>query len=270
MNNKVQRHDLIILEEASMVNRSTFVDLASHGIQIIAVGDHAQLGPIEENNNAPPFNLMLNPDVRLEKILRQAETNPIITIATMVRNGDKIPYGYFGDKVLKTGDVRRTRRHPYGDINSILLCNRNETRIKYINQAREILGYENAGPEVGELIICLRNNMDEGINNGDIGVILETYENSEDTYYVKADMGYGIFSGLTDKEQWYRLYSGGTLEGIERFTWSYASTVHKAQGSEWSRVLVIEERCKGQSDDDWRRWLYTAVSRAKERLEIIG
>lgn len=51
--------------------------------------------------------------------------------------------------------------------------------------------------------------------------------------------------------------------------WGYALTVHKSQGSESPRVVVIEERLRC-TDDDWRRWLYTAVTRSSGQLVIIG
>jgi superfamily I DNA/RNA helicase len=50
----------------------------------------------------------------------------------------------------------------------------------------------------------------------------------------------------------------------------YALTVHKAQGSQAQEVLLFEERFPRSDDEDWRRWLYTAVTRAQERLTIIG
>jgi exodeoxyribonuclease-5 len=56
----------------------------------------------------------------------------------------------------------------------------------------------------------------------------------------------------------------------ERFDFGYALTVHKAQGSQADTVLLFEERFQKMSDDDWKRWLYTAVTRAKKRLYIVG
>jgi superfamily I DNA/RNA helicase len=50
----------------------------------------------------------------------------------------------------------------------------------------------------------------------------------------------------------------------------YALTVHKAQGSQAERVLVFEERFARSSEEDWRRWLYTAVTRAESQLTIVG
>ena len=47
-------------------------------------------------------------------------------------------------------------------------------------------------------------------------------------------------------------------------------TVHKAQGSQANRVILFEERFKQMDDLMWRRWLYTAITRAVEELYIVG
>jgi ATP-dependent exoDNAse (exonuclease V) alpha subunit len=54
------------------------------------------------------------------------------------------------------------------------------------------------------------------------------------------------------------------------FDFGYALTVHKAQGSQAAKVVLFEERFPRMSDEDWRRWLYTGVTRAAEELIIIG
>jgi len=54
------------------------------------------------------------------------------------------------------------------------------------------------------------------------------------------------------------------------FDFGYALTVHKAQGGQAKKVVLFEERFKKMSDQQWRRWLYTAVTRAEEELIIFG
>jgi exodeoxyribonuclease-5 len=54
------------------------------------------------------------------------------------------------------------------------------------------------------------------------------------------------------------------------FDFGYTLTVHKAQGSQAKRVILFEERFGKMSDEDWRRWLYTAVTRAEEELYIFA
>ena len=60
-----------------------------------------------------------------------------------------------------------------------------------------------------------------------------------------------------------------TMKG-DLFDFGYALTVHKAQGSQAKRVILFEERFKQMNDEEWKRWLYTAVTRAEEELYIFG
>jgi ATP-dependent exoDNAse (exonuclease V) alpha subunit len=53
------------------------------------------------------------------------------------------------------------------------------------------------------------------------------------------------------------------------FDFGFAMTVHKMQGSQFDDLVVCAERPGPVSDDDWRRWLYTAVTRAALKLTIL-
>ena len=50
------------------------------------------------------------------------------------------------------------------------------------------------------------------------------------------------------------------------FDWAYAITVHKSQGSEWKKVLLADDGFFSRNLDDRKKWLYTAITRAKENL----
>ena len=52
------------------------------------------------------------------------------------------------------------------------------------------------------------------------------------------------------------------------FTYGYCITVHKAQGSEWNKILVFEENFPF-SKEEHRRWLYTAITRASEKIVVV-
>ena len=54
----------------------------------------------------------------------------------------------------------------------------------------------------------------------------------------------------------------------KEFTYGYAITCHKAQGSEWDKVLVIEESFPFVKEEH-ARWLYTAVTRAAEKIVLV-
>ena len=53
---------------------------------------------------------------------------------------------------------------------------------------------------------------------------------------------------------------------IKPFEYAYAITCHKSQGSEYNKVLVLEENWPGQ---EHKRWLYTAVTRAADKLVLV-
>ena len=59
-----------------------------------------------------------------------------------------------------------------------------------------------------------------------------------------------------------------TIEPPFDFAYAYAITTHKAQGSEWDKVLVVEERFPFDKEEHIK-WLYTAAKRAKKKLVII-
>ena len=51
---------------------------------------------------------------------------------------------------------------------------------------------------------------------------------------------------------------------------SYAITCHKSQGGQWNTVFVEQPYLPNGIDKDYLRWLYTAITRAKEKLYLIG
>jgi exodeoxyribonuclease-5 len=54
------------------------------------------------------------------------------------------------------------------------------------------------------------------------------------------------------------------------FDFGYALTVHKSQGSEWDAVMLFDQRLPETSDEDYARWLYTGVTRARKKLIMLS
>ncbi len=271
--------DLIIIDEASMIDQTIWHDLLSYQVPIIAVGDHGQLPPINGS-----FNLMAQPQLRLENIHRQAKNNPIIRLSFMARIKGTIPYRSFSPTVKKiskrdyaaqelTSDLLRQY-----DSNSLVLCGYNLSRVRLNTQIRSTLGFDSISPLPNDQVICLRNNHAKEIFNGMIGKIIQIHQEDNDWFFAKIqfDQEDHQFSGLISKHQF---NSPKTLSQTDQrkhtlkgdlFDFGYALTVHKAQGSQANRVILFEERFKQMDDDTWRRWLYTGVTRAIEELYIIG
>lgn len=272
------KYDLIIVDEASMVNSDIWSDLTTYGVPILAVGDHGQLPPI-----GGAFNLMEQPQLRLEEIYRQQEGNPIIRLSAMARNTGTIPHGMYGRTVRKLRRTDPDTQEFLGDLfmgmneETLVLTGYNHTRVK-INQAiRNILEFDSPRPRIGDRIICLRNNHKHKIYNGMLGTLVSINlekDNSGEFYEVEVefDGSSGVFKGQASVDQFGEQSTIKTerRKGIDLFDFGYAITVHKAQGSQADTVVVFEERFSKMDDETWRRWLYTAVTRAKENLYIIG
>ncbi|MEA2020396.1 MAG: AAA family ATPase [Patescibacteria group bacterium] len=274
--------DLIIVDEASMVNRKIWHDLLRFEKPILAVGDHGQLPPVHGE-----FNLMENPNLRLEKIHRQARGNPIIELSEKVRSGKEIPYGDFG-KVKKlrrespeTGELVEEILSDYNE-ELLVLVGYNRTRVQLNNAIREMQYRKSREPQSGDRIICLRNNHRKGIYNGMRGKIqqIEPWRGDRGRtlwYFLEAEMDNGeLYTGKVLKKQFNQEKTIQELPNLsfkemgDLFDFGYALTVHKAQGSQARQVLLFEERFRQMDDDDWFRWLYTAVTRAEEELVIVG
>lgn len=273
-------YDLIIIDEASMVDERIWKDLLSFNIPILAVGDHGQLPPIHGK-----FNLMENPTIKIEKIHRQAEDNPIIKLASIARESGNIPFGTFSEGVKK---LDRTLPESVEEINDLLmffsddlmiLSGYNNTRIKLNKTIRNNLGFETDSPLVGDRVICLRNNHEKEIYNGMLGEITYIEESGMDWYFSEVRMFDDnlLYKGEISAKQFNNsegaLNFGKNRKEIMKgdlFDFGYALTVHKAQGSQSPKVLLFEERFRQMDEDMWRRWLYTAVTRAETQLVIIG
>jgi hypothetical protein len=80
-------------------------------------------------------------------------------------------------------------------------------------------------------------------------------------------MDYKLFAEgkqTINSENWQQ-YRGAPKPRL--FDYGYCITCHKAQGSEWDKLLVFAEYMKGT---DFQRWLYTAATRAKKKLIIVS
>jgi exodeoxyribonuclease V len=271
--------DLIVIDEASMVDYEIWKDLLAYHKPIIAVGDHGQLPPINGN-----FNLMERPELKLDEIHRQAEGNPIIEVSILAREEGKIPVGRWGGGVVKydknesfSGEVIEEVLRSYNR-NMLVLCGYNYTRVKLNNFIRKTKDFETNDPEIGDRVVCLRNNHKTGIYNGMLGMIEEISKRNDDWWEgrVKMDDEEKIFEGLMSAKQFNNRESLNFTEKRalimkgDLFDFGYALTVHKAQGSQAKKVVLFEERFGKMDEGMWRRWLYTAVTRAEEELYIVG
>ena len=268
VNEPLAGYQLVIADEASMIPEQLWRDLTSHGVPVLAIGDHGQLPPVRS-----AFSLMEHPDFRLEEIHRQAAGSPILAVARWAREQGYIPPGWYGENVVKIRphELGWMGLHPRDS--DMIICATNATRM-FHNAAMRAEHGRSGSPSAGDTVICLRNNYDQGLFNGQRGVITEVGDSSE----VKGEPVTGMTIELDGlDEPWTGDVSAAqfddpaTLSTLPRelalFGYGYALTCHKSQGSQAGSVIVIEE---SWPTVDRQRWLYTAVTRAEHTLTVVG
>jgi len=255
-------HSGFIVDEASMVSKDIKHDLLHFNIPIIFVGDHGQLEPVGDD-----VGLMQYPDYRLETIHRNA--GEIAHFAEWVRKENRASDFanhslYTGDKVQFVSNEECVQS--LAKVNQII-CAFNKTRVGLNNQVREQLGYSGNQPNVGEKVMCLRNNKQKGLFNGMQGTIKKLYPR---TKYSNPKMVFETYEKITietfyDKKQFglEKYEFNSSRDEPDPFDFAYAITCHKAQGDEWDDVMIMEQECKKWSH---ARWAYTAASRAKNKV----
>jgi exodeoxyribonuclease-5 len=260
---------LLIVDECSMVDEKIGKDLLSFGTPILVLGDPAQLPP----PGGAGYFTEVEPDHMLTEIHRQAEGNPIIFMSRKVREGNKLSVGDYGDSRV----VRKIARADAIEADQILV-GRNVTRTDKNAQLRRMKGIDDSPlPVIGDKLICLKNDNDLGIYNGGIfhvDSIIAKKSGAKSNY---------IHMGVTAEESdrspvlvrvpkmmftGQRIPPGSNLlKSGQQFDYGYAITTHKSQGSQWNNVLVYDESWCFR--DDWQRWLYTAITRASDKLTIV-
>lgn len=260
---------LIVIDECSMVGAEMAHDLLSFGRPILVLGDPAQLPPVKDAG----YFTEAEPDILLTEIHRQAEGNPIIQLATIVREGGTLDLGQYGEsRVVPRGTLSPEEVMAADQI----ICGRNTSRQGFNARFRRMLNRSSAAPEKGDRLVCLRNDKSHGLFNGGIWTIdkvlhrrsqpknfrLKIVSDDEPnrkplTVQVRREFFLGGLESLDWKD----------LKNTTHFDYGYALTAHKAQGSQWPSVIVYDE--SGIFREDARRWLYTAITRASERITIV-
>jgi len=255
---------MVVVDESSMINSTLYRDLMAFGVPVLWVGDMGQLEPIGDNPD-----LMADPDVVLEKIHRQAELSDIIRLSVGVRKNFSPAQFYPTTDEVVIGDRGLFNASLLGA--DIVICGYNKTRHNTNRKIRKALGFKTL-LEPGERVICLRNDKDQGVFNGMICVVKEVKEPSEldpDFMEVKVEddagnvMDVRMFCKQFGSNDAGKELDFGDPRGITLWDYGYCITAHKAQGSEWSKVLVMEEL-----HPNWNasRWRYTAITRAAKQL----
>jgi exodeoxyribonuclease-5 len=261
---------LLVVDEVSMVNEELALDLLSFNRPILVLGDPGQLPPVSGTG----YFTKGRPDVMLTEIHRQALDSPIIRMSMDIRLGRGVKSGNYGDsKVMLKSAFSRSAESLCQDSDQVL-CGLNRTRRGMNARLRAFKGFELvAQPMVGDKLICLRNNREKRLFNGGMWLVVappqfdgEVFEmplQSLDIQGLKVQVKVPLEFFIGEEEK----LTPSKRRKFDEFDFGYAITVHKSQGSQWDNVLVYNENyCFRESAI---QWLYTAVTRAAERLTLV-
>ena len=286
-------YKIVVVDEVSMVPGSMWKQLIRYQPYILALGDPFQLPPVNKDDDN---GVLKKPHVFLDEIMRQAQESEIIRISMDIREGKNINL-FDGNEVKIYSPKDFTE--PMLLWADQVLVGTNATRININNIMRGLLGRE-GGPKSGDKIICLRNDWETFADNGDplVNGTIGFLQNPYTTYAnfprflggyrfevlnsnFVSDSGANFSSINMDKKMimtgekccdfktaWKLGQSKFGYLMPKEFTYGYAITCHKSQGSQWDKVLIVEEGFPFDKTEH-ARWLYTAVTRAVEKAVII-
>ncbi|MBO5604935.1 MAG: ATP-dependent RecD-like DNA helicase, partial [Acidaminococcaceae bacterium] len=272
----------VIVDEASMLDIALFYHLLEAlplGCRLVLAGDVDQLpsvGPGSVLKDIIQSGKM--PVVRLREIFRQAEISPI------VRNAHRINRGMMPECVsdsdfsmmefeeeekaaayITNFYADKTRDGRWQALQVLSPMHKGACGVRNLNsllqmrvnppspEKNEILRPDGTVLRLGDKVMQIRNNYEKDVYNGDIGQIVNIKEKEVTVWYPDR------------QEDEYVCYSESEYDELQL---AYALSVHKSQGSEYSQIVLA--LMPGHYIMLQRNLLYTAVTRAREKVVLVG
>ncbi len=286
--------DVLIVDEMSMVDALLFEALLEAlplGSRLIMVGDADQLPSVGAGNVlADLVHSSAVPVVSLTKIFRQAKSSMIVTTAHQINRGEnpllenggdlffiskKTPQGVM-EAALEMAVNRIPQRYGFNVMDGlqvIIPTRKTQTGTVHMNElirdrvnpdqpGRRSVNFRDQTFREGDKVMQIRNNYDlpvvtaegkdeAGVFNGDIGIIMQISPREKEV-----------------KIQFDDRCATYTYDQLDELEPAYAITVHKSQGSEFEAVVLVLGEMTPLLQT--RNLLYTAITRAKQLLVIVG
>lgn len=275
--------EAIIIDEASMLDiRLTYhlLKAVPGGCRLIFVGDVDQLPSVGAGSVLKDMiRSQKMPVVRLENVFRQAEISPIVRNAHKINRGQMPEFipGVSSEfslteftseqeaaafvartyaQLTADGDWRKVQVLSPMHKNPCGVQNLNKLLQQYINPPasnKQEVSIPGNVLRLGDKVMQIRNNYEKDVFNGDIGRIIKIEGKNVTVAFPERPEGD------------YVTYAQGEVEDLQL---AYAMSVHKSQGSEYPCVLLV--MVQSHYIMLQRNLLYTAVTRAKRKVMIVG
>jgi exodeoxyribonuclease V alpha subunit len=267
-----QKH-LLVIDEASMIDLPTMYRLVNHihpSVRIIFAGDPDQLPPIGCGKVLADIVLAETiANTTLDIVKRQEGTTGIPEYSKLINSGvvpEQLTTGsiYFHETDKKDIAQVCCELYQQSPENSrvmaptkALVADINKFTQQAVNPNGKLLEFEMHGESyfqnlrLNDVILFTQNHYDKGIQNGSLGILTSVESTSKN---------YGEVTLDTDEK------IEVTQSVLDCMELGYAITLHKAQGSQFPRIVVALK--SGKIVD--RAWLYTAITRAESEIHIVG
>ncbi|EPF7652862.1 AAA family ATPase [Vibrio vulnificus] len=264
---------LLVIDEASMIDLPTMYRLVTHihpSVRLIFTGDPDQLPPIGCGKVlADIVEAKTVANTMLDIVKRQEGSTGIPEYSKLINQGvvpDQLSMGSIHFHETSKEDIAKVccelyKKHPENSRvmapTKALVKDINQLIQEAVNPSKDALEFQINGDKfflplrLNDAVLFTQNHYDIGVQNGSLGTLISVKSTGESYGEVELDTG--------EKVE----VTQSVLDGMEL---GYAITLHKAQGSQFPRIIIALQ--KGRILD--RAWLYTAITRAESEIHIVG
>ncbi|WP_323886385.1 AAA family ATPase [Aeromonas allosaccharophila] len=265
---------LLVIDEASMIDLPTMYRLVNHihpAVRILLTGDPDQLPPIGCGKVlADIVASQTIPNTILDIVKRQKGSTGIPEYSMLINQGlvpERLSMGNVHFHETSKDRIAQVCAELYqqspensrvvgattamvAEINTLIqnAVNPDGRRMEFVMHGET---YCRNDLRQGDVILFTQNNYEKGIQNGSLGKLISAVATDDNYGVVELDTGESVYV---------------TQSLLDCMRLGYCITLHKAQGSQFPRIIVALQ--KGRIVD--RAWLYTAITRAEHEVHIVG